>query len=243
MYSYNPYYAQYLMHYGVAKRSGRYPYGSGDRPYQHVGLGRRIGAFFAKGQAAEYARDINQHRKNQTIKQLKAQRKAGEITDEEYKAGKKQAKTDKTIADWNSLNQIGREAQEIAADPTKKISSIVKKYHDMAVSEIPHYNLKKGVELAGRIAGSALIGLAAGGAGKALGNMDALNKTLQPGARWSKATVSISGPLMYTKVQAIGGNDPLLAATRRAIFNYATPHVVAGAAAIAGTNAIKKKTL
>ena len=27
---------QYLMHYGVKMRSGRYAYGSGDRPYQHI---------------------------------------------------------------------------------------------------------------------------------------------------------------------------------------------------------------
>ena len=26
-----------LMHYGVARRSGRYPWGSGDNPYQHSG--------------------------------------------------------------------------------------------------------------------------------------------------------------------------------------------------------------
>ena len=26
-----------LMHYGVKKRSGRYPWGSGDNPYQHSG--------------------------------------------------------------------------------------------------------------------------------------------------------------------------------------------------------------
>lgn len=29
--------ATYLQHYGVAKRSGRYPWGSGDNPYQHSG--------------------------------------------------------------------------------------------------------------------------------------------------------------------------------------------------------------
>ena len=27
----------FLMHYGVAKRSGRYPWGSGENPYQHSG--------------------------------------------------------------------------------------------------------------------------------------------------------------------------------------------------------------
>ena len=26
-----------LIHYGVKRRSGRYPYGSGDNPYQHSG--------------------------------------------------------------------------------------------------------------------------------------------------------------------------------------------------------------
>ena len=26
---------RYLIHYGIKQRSGRYPYGSGDRPYQH----------------------------------------------------------------------------------------------------------------------------------------------------------------------------------------------------------------
>lgn len=35
MYSYNPYYANYLAHYGVKHKSGRYPWGSGERPNQH----------------------------------------------------------------------------------------------------------------------------------------------------------------------------------------------------------------
>jgi hypothetical protein len=26
----------YLMHYGTPRHSGRYPFGSGDRPYQHT---------------------------------------------------------------------------------------------------------------------------------------------------------------------------------------------------------------
>lgn len=34
MYSYNPYYEKYLAHYGVKHKSGRYPWGSGERPYQ-----------------------------------------------------------------------------------------------------------------------------------------------------------------------------------------------------------------
>ena len=31
----NPVAEDYLMHYGIKRRSGRYPYGSGDDPYQH----------------------------------------------------------------------------------------------------------------------------------------------------------------------------------------------------------------
>lgn len=33
----NPYVESMLMHYGIKRRSGRYPYGSGDDPYQHGG--------------------------------------------------------------------------------------------------------------------------------------------------------------------------------------------------------------
>src|SRR5574344_167937 len=33
----NPIAEEILMHYGMPKRSGRYPWGSGDDPYQHSG--------------------------------------------------------------------------------------------------------------------------------------------------------------------------------------------------------------
>ena len=33
----NPIAQDILMHYGVKRRSGRYPWGSGDNPYQHSG--------------------------------------------------------------------------------------------------------------------------------------------------------------------------------------------------------------
>ena len=39
-YSYNPYidcYENYLAHYGIKRKSGRYPFGSGKRPHQHEG--------------------------------------------------------------------------------------------------------------------------------------------------------------------------------------------------------------
>ena len=33
----NPIAEEILMHYGMPRRSGRYPWGSGDNPYQHSG--------------------------------------------------------------------------------------------------------------------------------------------------------------------------------------------------------------
>lgn len=33
----NPIAEEMLMHYGMPRRSGRYPWGSGDNPYQHSG--------------------------------------------------------------------------------------------------------------------------------------------------------------------------------------------------------------
>ena len=46
MYSYNPYYEKYLAHFGVKHKSGRYPWGSGERPYQ--GDGAKFGLFSRK---------------------------------------------------------------------------------------------------------------------------------------------------------------------------------------------------
>lgn len=33
----NSFVEEMLMHYGMPRRSGRYPWGSGDNPYQHSG--------------------------------------------------------------------------------------------------------------------------------------------------------------------------------------------------------------
>ena len=35
MYNYNRYYTSWLAHYGMKYKSGRYSYGTGDRPYRH----------------------------------------------------------------------------------------------------------------------------------------------------------------------------------------------------------------
>lgn len=243
MYSYNPYYSNYLMHYGTPQHSGRYPYGSGDRPYQHASIGRKFIGTFAKGKAYQYSYDINRHRRNASIRGSKNQYKSGELTKEEYKASKKAAKIANKVANYKDINEINEKYKQVTSDPTKKISEIYKSYKDTAIKEIPHYQLKKAAMTAGQIAGGALIGIGITGASEAIANMNRLNKMLAPGSRYTAAKVQIVGPLLKTKVTSIGGNDPLLAATRRAIFNYTTPHVVAGSAAIAAGTAIKNKKL
>ena len=57
MYSYNPYFEKYLAHYGTPKHSGRYPYGSGKRPYQH-------GSVFVSGSVKTGFEDSGYYRKN-----------------------------------------------------------------------------------------------------------------------------------------------------------------------------------
>lgn len=37
-----------LMHYGIPRRSGRYPYGSGDRPYQSTGEKHGLSGYFQR---------------------------------------------------------------------------------------------------------------------------------------------------------------------------------------------------
>ena len=162
MYSYNPYYANYLMHYGTAT-SGRYPKGSGARPYQHVpGMIRRLRGHAAANRAIEYAKDINQHRYNDKIRQIKADKYTGEITKDEYKSLKKEFKQEKKAANIKDISEIIQSKKNITADQSKKISEIYQKYKDTAYSEIPHYLAKRGLRTAGRIGASALIGMTVG---------------------------------------------------------------------------------
>lgn len=84
MLSYNPYYEKYLMHYGIAKKSGRYPYGSGDRPYQH-----EAGGAYKK----KYARRTNKFLKAASKKKVNQDYKEGKISQEERNDLRKGIKT------------------------------------------------------------------------------------------------------------------------------------------------------
>lgn len=74
MLSYNPYYANYLAHYGTKEHSGRYPFGSGDRPYQH-----EAGGAYKK----KYAKRTNKFLASSAKKKIKSDFKEGKYSKEE----------------------------------------------------------------------------------------------------------------------------------------------------------------
>lgn len=50
-------YQNYLIHYGIKRRSGRYPYGSGERPYQSSG------GFFARRKEKKHVAEVLKKKK------------------------------------------------------------------------------------------------------------------------------------------------------------------------------------
>lgn len=89
-----------LMHYGVARRSGRYPWGSGDNPYQHSG---------------DFLSRIEELKK-QGLSETDIARNLG-LTTTEYRAQKKLAKDERRtleVATAKSLREKGYSLNEIA---------------------------------------------------------------------------------------------------------------------------------
>lgn len=72
-----------LYHEGVKRKSGRYPYGSGDRPYQHDGLRRSVSKI-VKNNPIEKAKNKWKERKEQRKKE-RLNRKNAEYAAEHYK--------------------------------------------------------------------------------------------------------------------------------------------------------------
>ena len=157
MYSYNPYYANYLMHYGTAT-SGRYPKGSGARPFQHTG--RKIIGRIAQKRAIGYAKDIQQHRKNKEISNLRNEKRTGQITKDEYKKSKLDIKQKYEKALLEDVQNIVNSRKHITEDTSKKISEIYSKYKDTAYKEIPNYLIHKGIRVGAKIGATVLVGLA-----------------------------------------------------------------------------------
>lgn len=74
---------QYLCHYGQKYRSGRYPYGSGDNPYQHDEFLRKIREYRAQGMSEP---EIAKQFKLSTT-QLRAQYTVARVQEREIKIG------------------------------------------------------------------------------------------------------------------------------------------------------------
>lgn len=102
----NPIAEDILMHYGMPRRSGRYPWGSGDNPYQHSGdFLSRVESLKKQGltekQIADYiSKDIN---RDFTTTQLRA-----------YKAIAKNERRSLEVAKAKSLRADGKSLNEIA---------------------------------------------------------------------------------------------------------------------------------
>ena len=162
MYSYNPYYEKYLMHYGTKEHSGRYPYGSGERPYQRIAMMpfKKAAAIRASSKAFTYAKDINAHRRNQAVRAAKLSYKRGEITKQEYKDTKIKENQKLKEADIKSAKDIVNLRDAVTGNSAYKVNEIYSKYKETAYNEIPNYLAKRGIRFAAQITPGILAGIA-----------------------------------------------------------------------------------
>ena len=139
-----------IFHYGIPKRSGRYPYGSGDRPFQSSG-GKRPTGFFKKAKAKkavkkaekERAEKIAQKKKEMAVKKAFEQAKEVAINSGDTKflmSYRSQLSNDdikRAIARIDALNQLNTSVQKSASvtqpsQKQKKDSGSKKKYTNIA---------------------------------------------------------------------------------------------------------------
>lgn len=76
-----------LQHFGIKRRSGRYPFGSGQNPYQHEGNIKRD-----RRSASENRRSLSTNDLNERIKRLEAEKKLKDLTDADLSPGRKAVK-------------------------------------------------------------------------------------------------------------------------------------------------------
>ena len=87
----------YLMHYGTPRHSGRYPWGSGENPFQHEGWGWFSKAYdklrkegYSDAEIAKMFKDENDPEKTWTVSQVRARKQVGQaqIRGEEFRRAK-----------------------------------------------------------------------------------------------------------------------------------------------------------
>ena len=97
----NPIVEEMLMHYGMPRRSGRYPWGSGDNPYQHSG---------------DFLSRVEELKK-QGLSETEIAKSMG-LTTTQYRTQKSLAKDERRaldVARARSLREDGKSLNEIAA--------------------------------------------------------------------------------------------------------------------------------
>lgn len=73
-------YQNYLIHYGIKRRSGRYPYGSGERPYQSSG------GFFARRKEKKHAAEVLKKKKEMLEKKREEDEKRAKLKETKSEA-------------------------------------------------------------------------------------------------------------------------------------------------------------
>lgn len=238
MYSYNPYYGQYLAHYGV--------------------LGMKWGVRKAKS----YARDTNQHRRNQKVKSAKLSMNRGEITKEQYKSLKKQYNAEQKIANAQSYSQIKQEALAGKGDPAKKAADIYNKYKHQAYSEIDNYGFKRAARFGGKLAANAALSVALANIGFIPGYIRGLGKKYGMSNLNALTEASVSSRLMRDVITEAAapkgifiadsglnfmasatGKNAVTKATLKAMGLAAAASAPVVTAAQAGSRTISKKTM
>lgn len=103
MYPYNDF-SGALMHYGIPRRSGRYPYGSGEDPYQSITRGRLSSG--QKKRLIKKAKKQQEQAKQEAVEQNKPRQKTiSEMSDDEIRQSISRLQLEKQYSDLvRSLN-------------------------------------------------------------------------------------------------------------------------------------------
>lgn len=113
-----PYAAIY--HYGMPRRSGRYPYGSGEDPYQRITRGRLSKS--KKGRLIKKAKAQQEEQKRKEAEEAKKPKALSEMTNDEIRDMIARLQLEKQYKDALSALQ----PKEISKEQQKKGSSFIK---------------------------------------------------------------------------------------------------------------------
>ncbi len=111
----------------------------------HYGV---LGMKWGVRKATSYARDINQRKRNETVRASQRKADLGQITAKEHKANRKAA--NKKLKEQNKAVKSEIMSKTPRTAKGQKASSIYKPYRAKASKEIPSYGTKRGLRTAHR---------------------------------------------------------------------------------------------